>query len=212
MPCCAMCCMHDCMPMHVHGNMCCMCFEAMTLNTGWQCKRKCHLCSSTVSGLHASYGFDRNYSETQALLYIHGISSLRNGTTSQWMHHGALLVGARLHSRKIFRRCLQCLGWELRSVLWSIRPIRGTLGRWEASSTVCNRLRHVWWCSRWRCGRDFAASGVILVCQLGLFPERSLQARLVKAYADFIEWCSVTKKSTNIRGFSLSGFKVGQIL
>lgn len=65
---------------------------------------------------------------------------------------------------------------------------------------------------RLRIGKDFVSSGVILLCRLELVRGRGLDSRLREAYCDFVSWCKDNKKSTNIRGFSASGFKMGQIL
>ena len=48
-----------------------------------------------------------------------------------------------------------------------------------------------------------------MVCKMNLVPGRGLPSRLSYAYAAFVEWCSKCGKSTNIRGFSKSGFKMG---
>ena len=49
-----------CVCMHV----CACVFQAMALTTGWQCKRKCHLCSSKASGLN----YDRARNPTKQAL------------------------------------------------------------------------------------------------------------------------------------------------
>ena len=60
-----------------------------------------------------------------------------------------------------------------------------------------------------RCGRDFVTSGLVLLNLLNLLPGRGLPSGLAAAYADFVQWCSRKGKSTNIRGFTRSAFKMG---
>ena len=66
-----------------------------------------------------------------------------------------------------------------------------------------------WFLQLIRCGKDFVTSGLVLLCKLELVPGRGLPTRLCAAYSDFASWCSRRGKSTSIRGFTKSGFKMG---
>lgn len=61
-------------------------------------------------------------------------------------------------------------------------------------------------------GRDFVVSGLVLLCKMKLIPGRGLQSRLTKAYSHYAAWCHDNKKSTNIRSFTPSAFKMTKIL
>ncbi|CAE7276692.1 unnamed protein product [Symbiodinium sp. CCMP2592] len=63
-----------------------------------------------------------------------------------------------------------------------------------------------------RVGRDFVVSGLVLLCKLGLVRGRGLQSRLTTAYSHYAAWCHENKKSTNIRSFTLSAFKIAKML
>ena len=62
--------------------------------------------------------------------------------------------------------------------------------------------------SELRYGKDFVASGVVLLAKLKLFEGRSLDARLECAFKLFIIWCGKHKKNTNIHSFSKKSFKM----
>lgn len=59
-------------------------------------------------------------------------------------------------------------------------------------------------------GKDFSASSVVLACRLGVFPGRSLQARMDSAFDAFKQWCTWKKKSTSLASFDHKVFKMGQ--
>ena len=66
--------------------------------------------------------------------------------------------------------------------------------------------------SNLRIGKDFGASGVVLLAKLKLFPGRSLNARLSEAFKIYMKWCTAKKKNTNIKEFSKWKFKMALTL
>ena len=63
-----------------------------------------------------------------------------------------------------------------------------------------------------RIGKDFVASGVVLLAKLKLFDGRGLPERLHNAYKMYVEWCSQHRKNTNIDNFSKREFKMATTL
>lgn len=63
-----------------------------------------------------------------------------------------------------------------------------------------------------RCGKDFVASGIVLLCKLKLFQGQSLNARLHSAYKSYMKWCSANKKNTSVLAFSKRTFKMSKTL
>ena len=67
-------------------------------------------------------------------------------------------------------------------------------------------------CVELRIGKDFVASGVVLLAKLKLFDGRGLPERLHNAYKMYLEWCSQHGKNTNIDDFSKREFKMATTL
>ncbi len=63
-----------------------------------------------------------------------------------------------------------------------------------------------------RIGKDFVASGVVLLAKLKLFDGRGLPERMHNAYKMYVEWCSQHHKNTNIDDFSKREFKMATTL
>lgn len=63
-----------------------------------------------------------------------------------------------------------------------------------------------------RIGKDFVASATVLLCKLKLFQGRSLDNRLDAAFRNYMEFCHLKKKNTNIRSFSKREFKMASSL
>ena len=52
-------------------------------------------------------------------------------------------------------------------------------------------------------GKDLAASGVIRLCQEGIFGPGKLDHQLERAFASFMVWCEMNGKTSSIKEFDM---------
>ena len=57
-------------------------------------------------------------------------------------------------------------------------------------------------------GKEFCASALISLCDMGLLRGRSLEAKLADGYAKFREWCHATQQGCKISEFSKKQLKI----
>ena len=75
----------------------------------------------------------------------------------------------------------------------------------DSPSRVRTDLAHTWAIG---VGKEFCASALLTMCDMNLFPGRSLDTKLENAYDDFRQWCFGSHESCKITEFSKKTLKI----